>query len=386
MSITELAGDRSAGLEASPSVEPARPLAIRSLYGPVTDFLLFGGASFIILPLLALVPAHRAPLVLQISVMVSFVINHPHFAHSYQIFYRDFGAKLAGNGYSRELSIRYFLAGIAVPVVIIAAFVVLAAAGNPLAMGTCAAVMGFFVGWHYVKQGYGLLMVDSVLKKHFFNDQEKKIFRVNAYACWIFFFLLTSWVLRQTKYFGLQYYYPPVPDPVLMVAGAAMLLTTIVAAWAGYRAHRRTGPAAGFPVAGYTAYFASLYVWLCVLFSPSVLYAIPAFHSLQYLAVVWKFETNRNKTAGRDDSDSRILSSRTTRFGIFVAAGIVLGAAGFWWIPRFLDSSIAYDRAVFGSQLFMFMFWIFINIHHYFLDNVMWRKDNPDVRRHLFSS
>ena len=35
-------------------------------------------------------------------------------------------------------------------------------------------------------------------------------------------------------------------------------------------------------------------------------------------------------------------------------------------------------------QLFTCMVSIFIDIHHYFLDNVMWRKDNPDVSRHLF--
>jgi hypothetical protein len=28
--------------------------------------------------------------------------------------------------------------------------------------------------------------------------------------------------------------------------------------------------------------------------------------------------------------------------------------------------------------------WLFINIHHYLLDNVMWRKGNPSVAKHLF--
>jgi hypothetical protein len=31
------------------------------------------------------------------------------------------------------------------------------------------------------------------------------------------------------------------------------------------------------------------------------------------------------------------------------------------------------------------MFYIFINIHHYFLDNVMWRRGNPDVQQHIFA-
>jgi hypothetical protein len=39
---------------------------------------------------------------------------------------------------------------------------------------------------------------------------------------------------------------------------------------------------------------------------------------------------------------------------------------------------------VLGSTLFLFTFWIFINIHHYFLDNVMWRRGNPEVSKYLF--
>jgi hypothetical protein len=30
------------------------------------------------------------------------------------------------------------------------------------------------------------------------------------------------------------------------------------------------------------------------------------------------------------------------------------------------------------------MFYIFINVHHYFLDNVMWRRGNPDVQQYIF--
>jgi hypothetical protein len=347
---------------------------------------LFGGASFLVLPLLALVPDSRAALVLQISVYLSFLINYPHFAHSYQIFYRGFSDKLAGRNYSRELSLRYFFAGVVVPVAMIVGFLIVLSTGNPKIVGSCAVVMFFFVGWHYVKQGYGLLMVDSALKRHFFNDREKKIFRINAYACWIFFFALNGSLLRERNFMGLKYYLPPVSRPLLVAVGAAMLVTTIVALYAVVQARRRSGPSVVLPIAGYTAYFASLYVWLCVLFSPAVLYAIPAFHSLQYLAVVWKFESNRNHAILPANGDGALLSSPGFRFAEFVVAGVLLGMAGFWLIPLFLDTNLAYDRTVFGSQLSLFFCWIFINVHHYFLDNVMWRKDNPDVRRYLLGA
>ncbi|MFT3756228.1 MAG: hypothetical protein QM769_09845 [Pseudoxanthomonas sp.] len=134
------------------------------------------------------------------------------------------------------------------------------------------------------------------------------------------------------------------------------------------------------------AYLASLYVWLLTL-HPAMLLVIPAFHSLQYLAVVWKYRL-RMERAGTGQVAVLPFAPRgvALRFGIFIVVGVVLGYLGFWGIPKWLDAALPYDRGLFGGSLFLFMFWIFINVHHYFLDNVMWRKDNPDTRKYLFGS
>ena len=52
--------------------------------------------------------------------------------------------------------------------------------------------------------------------------------------------------------------------------------------------------------------------------------------------------------------------------------------------PLLLEALVTCNKEVLGSALFIFTFWIFINIHHYFLDNVMWRRGNTDVSKHLF--
>ena len=72
-------------------------------------------------------------------------------------------------------------------------------------------------------------------------------------------------------------------------------------------------------------------------------------------------------------------------FAGFVGLGILLGYVGFWGAPELFQATVPYDRAMFGGTAFMFVFWIFINVHHYFLDNVMWRSQNPDMRRYLFA-
>jgi hypothetical protein len=71
---------------------------------------------------------------------------------------------------------------------------------------------------------------------------------------------------------------------------------------------------------------------------------------------------------------------------LFLVLGILLGWLGFWGLPAWLNGAVAYDRGIFGATASFFVFWIFINIHHYFLDNVMWRRENPETRRFLFGT
>ena len=48
--------------------------------------------------------------------------------------------------------------------------------------------------------------------------------------------------------------------------------------------------------------------------------------------------------------------------------------------------AIAVERATAINDAYAFLLaaWIFINVHHYFLDSVVWRKGNPETGRYLF--
>jgi magnesium-transporting ATPase (P-type) len=81
-------------------------------------------------------------------------------------------------------------------------------------------------------------------------------------------------------------------------------------------------------------------------------------------------------------------------FAAFFLTAVVLGAVLFGLAPSaldilnangFLPTGLSYDSAVFGTTLYLFFFTVFVNIHHYFIDNVIWKRDNPFVRRHLVS-
>ncbi|MEX1317921.1 MAG: hypothetical protein AB1Z22_12465, partial [Synechococcaceae cyanobacterium] len=62
-----------------------------------------------------------------------------------------------------------------------------------------------------------------------------------------------------------------------------------------------------------------------------------------------------------------------------------LGYLGFWTLPGWLDTHVDLPQQLFGHSLFLFSFWIFINIHHYFMDSVMWRRENHEVAQYLFN-
>ncbi len=69
----------------------------RHLFGPVTDFLCLGGISFLLLPIMFMLPARDFSLTVgAITLGIAHFINHPHFAFSYQIFYEGFLRKAFG--------------------------------------------------------------------------------------------------------------------------------------------------------------------------------------------------------------------------------------------------------------------------------------------------
>ena len=374
--------DTQVAVQASPSQSRLTSDDGGPIVHPWVDFICLGGGSLVLIPLVMMMPAASVPGLVVAMWMLADVLNHPHFAASYQIFYRNFPEKVFGTRLKPAMRIRYLVAGIVVPAALLAFFTVSFAAGNPHMLGFAGNAMLFLVGWHYTKQGYGMLMVDAVYKRRFFNEREKAVFLYNAYACWILFWLSMNWYVSERELWGLSYYSFAVPEGVLWMAGLLVAVTTLLT----FRVFAlRLGPSGGgLPWAGVVAYLTSLYFWALARFHPMALMFVPAFHSLQYLVIVWRSEKNRADVAaderGPDVSGRRMLSP----IAMFMLSAFLLGLAGFWWLPRLFDRVVSYDTETFGGTMFMFMFWIFINIHHYFMDNVIWRRENPDTARSLF--
>jgi len=363
------------------------------LFHPIVDFLCLGGLSLVVLPLLLALPPMDGlyAQVVTVSLVLNYVLNQPHFAHSYQLFYVNFGQKAFGRDYAPMLRARYVVAGIIVPAGLIIFFIVSIAIGDPQILGNGGNLMLFLVGWHYVKQGYGMIIVDSVLKRRFFTQSEKKILLINAYSCWILYWLLLNWMFSEHNLWGLTYYTFAIPTTLVYAVAGITVLTTAAMLYMLFK--KCLSKKNSLPFNGVVAYIATLYAWVLIGFlNPLLLLMVPAFHALQYLAVVWRYRLNldRARPDAAEKPNQKLLartvpSKALARFLGFAASGFVLGYIGFHGAPMLLSSVVSYDQEIFGSMMIFFIFWTFFNVHHYFLDNVIWRRGNPDVQKHLFT-
>jgi len=356
------------------------------IVSPLFDFFLLGGVSLIAFPLvmyafpLATLDALKIlPLFAIIIFYLDYLAGFPHFAYSYQLMYQDFLKKITGH-IDRPLQYRYVLAGIIVPVAMVVFFAFCYIQNNTALLQHSVNVMLLTAGWHYAKQGFGILIVTSVYKKIFYSLWERRWLLWNAHLLWIYAWIMFNTGSKQKDYFSISFLtlgFPPIIEKcftVLVVASTTVLIFLILNK---YLKSRQVS------FNGLTAYIASVYLWVILRFglgydSPihPVILLIPFMHSLQYITIVIKMKRNEVK-------QERISQ---TAFFIFTVFGIVIGALIFDSIPAFLDKTVAYNQSVYGTALFMFMFWIFINIHHYFIDNVIWRREGSEAKHYLYST
>ncbi|MCU0910971.1 MAG: hypothetical protein MUE98_06390 [Rhodobacteraceae bacterium] len=355
----------------------------KAIVGPRLDVLLLGGASLILVPIAMMLPAASLPALAATMMILADFLNHPHFAASYQIFYRNYRQKAFGTTLDRTMRLRYLFAGIGVPVILMSIFAMAFLTGNPAWLGYTGNAMAFLVGWHYTKQGYGMLMVDSVFKRKFFNDEEKRVLRYNAILCWLVSYLSLNLYVAENEIWGISYYAITPPTWLMAFVVTCALVTTAKSMRILVSRMREDGK--GLPAAGTVAYLVSLYFWAAGWFNPAALLVIPAFHALQYMVIVYRFEHNRAEMEMHDDPEASALRP-VWHLVTFLATAVFLGALGFWMVPTILQGVVAYDTVTFGPTAFLFIFWIFINLHHYFLDNVMWRRENPEAAKYLFGA
>ena len=125
-------------------------------------------------------------------------------------------------------------------------------------------------------------------------------------------------------------------------------------------------------------------VWLWTVYSgldPLFMYVIPALHSLQYLYFVWLLKRNQARALEGPPSFGRPVA---VVVGAWAAAAVGLGLVLFHLLPSALDGALVDARAARSSDLgptpYFAALFAFVNLHHYFMDFVLWRRENSETQ------
>ncbi|MBN9168256.1 MAG: hypothetical protein J0I07_45430 [Myxococcales bacterium] len=354
----------------------------------LVEFMLVGGATLVLLPLAWLL---RTAIGLDDSEFaVSFtafyaawVINDPHFAVTYLLFYKGARQRALDPAIPRAQRIRWVIAGVVVPLALAAWAIGALAAHSAQAIGWMVQLMYLLVGWHYAKQGFGVLSVLSARRGFRLSPQERTAILFHCYAGWAFAWANPATPAGEYEEKGVVYTALAHPRWLEIGAGAVLAASTIAVAWvvlARWRRERRT-----LPTAPLTGLLVTVWSWtIFSSFDPLVRYVIPALHSIQYLYFVWLMKRNEARAEEGPPAFGRPVA---VRLGLLAVSALGLGAMLFHIAPTFLDTALVprpprgqVTTDPLGETPYFAALFVFVNIHHYFMDHVIWRRENPDTR------
>lgn len=307
------------------------------------------------------------------------VINDPHFTVTYLLFYEDTRERFFGSAFPPSLRVRYWLAGLVAPIVLVGwCAVALVLRSAPL-LGVLVQVMFLLVGWHYVKQGFGVMAVLSARRGTFYSARERAALLFHGYAGWAYAWaspadpgtvleekgvVFTSWArghaLETATY-------------ALFVGSAAVVFVALF-----QRARRERRLPHPTPL---LAYLASIWAWSVYSgIDPLVRYVNPALHSVQYLFMVHLLKGNEARAR---EGPPRFERSAGTRIALLAVTALVLGLLVFHGVGQGLDAVLVKkaDRlSDLGPTPYFAAIYVTVNLHHYFMDAVLWRRENPRTK------
>jgi hypothetical protein len=365
------------------SIAPARP---KAQVGSLGEFFLVGGAT----PLLfALSWVLRKTIGLDSSELAigflmfhaAYVINDPHFAVTYLLFYRDGMARAFVRGCKPLERARYLGVGLVVPLTLAVWATVGIATKSAFVLGLMIQLMFLLVGWHYVKQGFGVMVVLAARRGVRFRPRERQAILAHCFAGWAYAWASPADPGTEVEEKGVVYVTIAHAHWLERATQIVFLGTALLLLWTLVKKRRRDGR---LPlITPLTALLSSIWSWsIYSSIDPLVVYVIPALHSVQYIYFVWLLRGNE---AREREGPPWFETSAPVRLGSLALSALGLGWVLFHGAPAALDGTLVPRRgrffdAALGATPYFAAIYTFVNIHHFFMDSVIWRRDNPKTR------
>jgi hypothetical protein len=304
------------------------------------------------------------------------LINDPHFAVTYLLFYQDLKSRAFGDAFPVALRVRYWFAAFLAPLGLAAwALTGLYLKSAPL-LGLLIQLMFFTVGWHYTKQGFGVMVVLSARRGVRYSSRERLAILAHCFTGWAYAWTRKPFAGREMEEKGVIYQSLSRPDILATISKIAFFSSLIPLVGLLVQKRLREGK-----LAITTPLIAMLCsVWAWSIYSgadPLVRYVIPALHSIQYLYLVWLLKDGEARAL---EGPPTFETSARSRVFLLAAGALFLGWVLFHAAPSTLDDLLVSkkDRLTdLGPTPYFAALYAFVNLHHYFMDNVIWRRDNP---------
>ena len=317
-----------------------------------------------------------------VTFYAAYVINDPHFAVTYFLFYRRMRQSAFASDGPLAQRFRYWICGFFVPILLIVwggAALVLRSAE---ALGWMIQLMYLTVGWHYVKQGFGVLSVLSMRHGVRVTPLERNAILFHCYAGWAFAWANPSMPAGEFEEKGVVYHALAHPRWLELTTGSVLAVSVVVLIVSLLRERGRAGRSLPFaPLAGLL-----VTIWLWTILSsidPVMRYFIPALHSIQYFYFVGLMKRNEARASEGPPTFGKPAS---VRLGFLAVSALALGWFLFRGAPTLLDDVLVGKTPrgqvpdALGETPYFAVFFVIVSIHHYFMDSVIWRRDNPDTR------
>ena len=359
------------------------PAALRAPFR-LLEFLLTGGATLGLLPLCFALERglglDRAELAVGfLTFYGAHLINDPHFAVTYLLFYRDVRRRSLGAEVTRWQRLRYWFAGLVAPLLLVGWAAWALGTGSARSLGAMTQLMFLLVGWHYVKQAFGVVTVLSLRRGVSYSALERRILLGHCYTGWAFAWASPFDPGRTVEEKGVVYSTLAHPVWLEAVTRAAFFASLLPLGWMLLTKWRRSGAPPLSPLIGLLCS-----VWIWTVYSgldPLLIYVIPALHSAQYLYFVWLLKRGHAHAFEGPPSFGKPVA---TVLGAWAAGALLLGLFLFHLAPGALDSLLVDARAARSSDLgptpYFAAIYTVVNLHHYFMDFVIWRRENPETR------
>lgn len=339
-----------------------------SMVSPLYDWLAVGGLSMLIMVPLLL--SGRTDLVMVgagAQAWVAASINMPHFLASYRLVYS-----------SRAMVLEHKWASLGIPALLFAYIVVailLVEWTQVLGIGLVT-IASVYLAWHYTGQVWGMMASFAWLGGTGFDETERRLIRTSLR-------IMLTWHLAWFLYTQLRD--PSRVEIVYQVASAATLVAFGLGSWGLLKMRRRTGT--NPPLLAITAWLA-IFVWYAVMArDPKALFWVQMAHAIQYLSFPIRVEFNRANGAGTVVRDHEHSTSGRAILHMMAYGVLLLGIS--LLVAQVMPVALmGVIGSVFGevpARAAPILILMFINIHHFFTDGVLWKISNPAVRKDLFA-